>query len=739
MKKPSDVFKEFQKFLTLQVGIVNKLTFPYPDIPEGEHQKKQIAFAMTFWEFSRRMIKNERVSSMAEKRDFLFFFMKNEQAVCAENRYLKIIAMTEALPTKVWRRLLWRENIDFVSDESFLRRLNGEQIKAIEDNFNDLFPAVGKPRTPRVFKKTLRDRFKVFFRAITVKKLLTEEEIYQKRYLTKGAWAFNLLGIDFGFALYPKGENDDRKITNQKFTRFLSVKEHINDFVVNQEDGVYWGLYRSARSNYAFYPNKVVKLRDHVCPGFWWTFLVQAMFWILSPAMLALSGKIVVHHGLKAAAILPLVGALPMIIWGLVAFGRVAVKLLSYCSKPLKIIGYCILAVIVIAVAGVVLILLYALTLWLFGVLSPVLGIILAGLTIAIAYFYVFFFGACIMPDETWFDYDDIPIIIRIVLPLTLAVAALVAGYKYLTPYVVRLAQAIWQWYMSNLFLTNWLIFSIIFFGVFFFAYRIYLKNERRFVKFRKIFIWINRVFLILTTIFIGIEVAMFGGLIISAVGLWPVVILAVVVVALGYSLIMLDKVNPSNIEERERAWKFLHRLDDELGVFASKSYIRDLLNSPWLRDLDFQTRWETVDDIRYLANSLFYKSRTRLAFSELMAERGSLEVIKILFDKSGKIKTRGYTEWGRLKIVNFVIDGLSVDEAIQQMWAKRSAAKKARERTLEIMATIFWVIVFPFYYAGKGIAWVLIRIGRFFLSLKDLISFFNKMCPYVYKPRLLE
>ncbi|OGI76573.1 hypothetical protein A3C57_02500 [Candidatus Nomurabacteria bacterium RIFCSPHIGHO2_02_FULL_33_12] len=201
------------------------------------------------------------------------------------NMHIKRITKIECLPDKVWRKLLWRENIDFMSFESFFRRLEDNQKKAIDETFESLYGNLHgeKPKVPQIFYGKIWDLILVIFGFINVKKLLNAEFIPYNRYESKGAWAFNLLGIDFGFSLYPGGVNDDTKITNKKWTRFLSIKEHISDFIVNQEDGVYWGMYRTARSIFSFRIKRDVYLKNHVCPGFWATLLFHLYFWIISP------------------------------------------------------------------------------------------------------------------------------------------------------------------------------------------------------------------------------------------------------------------------------------------------------------------------------------------------------------------------------------------------------------------------------------------------------------------------
>lgn len=227
-----------------------------------EEKMPQIIDALAFWKFVDGVGWWARIP-------FLAYFVANS------NPLIRIVAMAESLPTGVWRKILWKHNIDFMSFESFLRRLEEKQIEAIKQNYEDLFVA---GEVPRIFSRLER-----FFRGITVEKLLEEGFNSEKRYSRKAAMSFNLLNLDFGFNAYPKGVKDDTKVEEISPLKFLSVKNHADDFVVNKEDGKYWWLYRKARSNYVWRPNREVKIKTHICPGFWYTLLVHSVFWIASP------------------------------------------------------------------------------------------------------------------------------------------------------------------------------------------------------------------------------------------------------------------------------------------------------------------------------------------------------------------------------------------------------------------------------------------------------------------------
>ncbi|MFT5280887.1 MAG: hypothetical protein ACI9AR_000327 [Flavobacteriaceae bacterium] len=243
---------------------------------EFQQTRRQVP-ALVLWKFFRSI--HEDVSVL-EKHAFLKNQLKNE------NAYIRLVSCFELLPDDIFRKILWKENIDFLSFESFLRRVKPEQIEAIEMNYNDLCSG----SIPRVYKKGLRDRVRIACGKLKLNDLFKNESYYgESRYKSKGSWAYSLFSLDFGFSRYPNGISDDSEIKDIRPSRFLSIKNHINDFVVNKEFGKYWLLYRKARSNYVVSSKKEIVLSSHICPGFWWTFFVHFLFWFVSPVLFALS------------------------------------------------------------------------------------------------------------------------------------------------------------------------------------------------------------------------------------------------------------------------------------------------------------------------------------------------------------------------------------------------------------------------------------------------------------------
>ncbi len=233
-----------------------------------EKTKEDYVKALCLWNFIQKYLDSH--NKMPTRRSFLKNFIDE-----GSNTLLSFVATIESLPTSVFRKVLWKYNIDFMTTESFLRRIESEQEEAVVRNYQQLFE---KNKVPEVF-----GWFEKTFKRISVEKLLEEKLNFSTRYERKGAMSYNLLNLDFGFNAYPKGCDDDYKLIEVSPFRFLSEKNHADDFIVNKDFGKYWWLYEKARSNYVWGRYKNVQLKKHICPGFWITFFLHFIFWIASP------------------------------------------------------------------------------------------------------------------------------------------------------------------------------------------------------------------------------------------------------------------------------------------------------------------------------------------------------------------------------------------------------------------------------------------------------------------------
>lgn len=235
--------------------ICDSMTFDYEKnrIPE---KRTEIAEALKLWRYAKREFDSCRYyqddECISARLEFLSAF------VWSENKLVALVAMIEMMPINVWRKLLWQHNIDFSSLESFLRRINEVQYEALKIAFLALS----------------KDDFSA-----------SQDGRRNRRYLSKGSMSYNLLNLDFGFNAYPNGVNDDKQVVEVSPWRFLSIKNHADDFVVNTESGRYFSLYKSARSNFVWFPKEEVRLKTHICPGFWVTLLLHLWFWLGSPLL----------------------------------------------------------------------------------------------------------------------------------------------------------------------------------------------------------------------------------------------------------------------------------------------------------------------------------------------------------------------------------------------------------------------------------------------------------------------
>lgn len=256
-----------------------------------DNKKLNMYLGLVFWKFVRAEVQRQ---AWENRRTLLGRFVNHD------NPYIAVVAMIESLPVPVFRRVLWRNNINYESCLSFLRRLSKKDYEAIRKNYNDLLVDGKQPRVLSFFE-SLQSKFKV-------EALMESEDDRFLRNQDKGSWSYNLLGLDFGFNAYCNGLNDDNKSEAKSWVDFLSLKNHSDDFIVNQEFGKYWWLYRTARSNWGWKRNKNVSLKRQICPGFWWTFFIHLIFWLISPVLAVTFGSVTtyINSGLDLFWAIPL-------------------------------------------------------------------------------------------------------------------------------------------------------------------------------------------------------------------------------------------------------------------------------------------------------------------------------------------------------------------------------------------------------------------------------------------------
>ncbi|MDR0860449.1 MAG: hypothetical protein LBO09_05800 [Candidatus Peribacteria bacterium] len=267
-----DLRKDLEQFFTAN-RLKEEMSYDYGS--ENLSQKAEIRKALIFWDFVKYRFE-DKPDLFCDRIEFL------EDFTTHRNPYLALVAKTEMLPTLVWEKILWRYNIDYSSLENFLRRIffeeNADQREAIQVNWNDIYV---EKKQPRVLKKRFWDRLgqRVYLamKWLGLGKYVPNFTSFEGERLSKVAWAYNFIGLDFGFALYPfEGSDEKETLTadsplGDQLDKVLSKKAHENDFATNNVDGIYWFLYRFLCTWGFMLFTRKVKLNGWVCPSFWAT------------------------------------------------------------------------------------------------------------------------------------------------------------------------------------------------------------------------------------------------------------------------------------------------------------------------------------------------------------------------------------------------------------------------------------------------------------------------------------
>ncbi len=272
-----------KRHVTTLMGQLNKidpieLKFDYGEKPKGIAMQKQIAAALTFWEFYKSLVyKVDGIANLPNDMDDLRHDLL--ERVASEDSLRGFIACWLRLPVTIVETLKWSVNLDIQSRESFLRRLLRSQIESVRGAYVEFFEYECVP-------SCMSDgSFRTWtHRNVSYESLAAEPLVSDKRTESKSAWNKEYAYMNFGHALYPEGAADDTSESGV-FRKFLSVKNHVNDFAVNQHDGLYWFLYRTLRSNYVWNRNAEVKLSPRICPGFWVTIMSWFFITLFSPIL----------------------------------------------------------------------------------------------------------------------------------------------------------------------------------------------------------------------------------------------------------------------------------------------------------------------------------------------------------------------------------------------------------------------------------------------------------------------
>lgn len=707
-------------------------------------EKQDFNQASLFWEFVRT-----NRDALFLKRDLFIEFLTESSE--NKNRLVRAVALMELLPTPIWRKVLWRENIDFISYESFLRRITDEQIEAMARNLSDIregkYPEVGK-------KSSINDM--LFNRKMEVFPLT--EGNTSKRYTSRAAWAYNLLGLDFGFSLYPKGPDDDTQITNKKFTRFLSVKEHINDFVVNQEDGKYWWLYKTARSNYVWFPNRHVELKTHVCPGFWATLILHLMFWIVSPLCFSAAITSWISSGAfwNWWSVATLVTALTPL-WLLIAFLRMTLpgvarffgKIFSY-KKFWEIFGvvFSLLVVLLFMISFIVVIwrkwgIIVHDIIQYYDFCGNVLHLGVFISTIAPFIIIINFYRAvdCIFSDTTWRkNFLD--------KPLWFKALSILIGFQIIdstiSPVIVEGIRNVVSFAIEETIMFIEIAGSLIFI-----AYLVYVllqtdfaareeEYARNSTKIRSVILyWIGGQ-IILLVVNGGVSLDDFNQPLMALFILFSILLA-------GIFWLMTEKINEETIPLREEATSriefFKNRFDWSDGKGKndydklSKRLKSLLLKNNWLMSLPHDVFRQKFDVFIKSFDSVYDPSSVRVSMEILLPilDEKLFRRITILNRQSFRPYGSDYIPW--LKLVLAGVSGKRAMTIIEENHRKKVIADRNTDKLLTSIGNFFKCC---YGYTLKPIVSFFVWCGRTVLTLRDLWKLFNERCPYISKEKYL-
>lgn len=727
----------------------------------------QIVEALTF----RNFIRNNVAHDFPERRSFLFAIISDQNF----SESIRLIARIESLPSSVWRKILWRENIDFISFESFLRRITPEQVMAIQNNFEDLFGT--NPKIPRVFLKSLRDRVRIFFGILSLDKILKEPYDYYERNQSKPAMAYNLLGLDFGFSLYPGGKNDDTKITNKKFTRFLSIKNHINDFIVNMEDGKYWWMYKSARSNFVVRYGKEVKIKTHICPGFWATMFYHLLFWIISPVLftgLLITGIKTGNWNIAGPALF--VSSLTPV-WCVLAFLKLLFylliwllrEMLGWCEKQedvfKKIVIFGLILPLGIVGLGMFLHISYLLVVGLSLFFGPVLAFLMV---CALIFYFIVLIGIL---NESNF-YRNVPLWVKNLAYIILGAAVLrtidlwvykhVARAVYVSAiFVADFASYLWDSFISqNLIILIWMCLSGFVFMFFMNLIGIFNRDEKLFVERTKRSTGFLGLWILLSLVFVEAQLLYTGNLgsFIHYPFLWILPLFSVITAWLA-AIFQMKTITDEEIRKRMVSRVLVNNLNSSYLSDGKFKFNNNLfIDNDWLSALPKEQALKILEDIKEISmkfsrmssydkkHNVFLARKRVLYFVIKSATPTLIEQLKSC--DAGYVESLSFVD--RLSFIYKLTTGLTIKKAKKEMDSlikNRIRSLNESVKKVESRKRMWWKLIYSLVFflklCCKPFIWFWIKIirpfVRFLATIKDLWKLFNERCPYVTKSELLS
>ncbi|PLX22213.1 hypothetical protein C0584_00475 [Candidatus Parcubacteria bacterium] len=705
-------------------------------------RKESIIEALIFWSVVRQFW-----FSSIEQR---FEVLKNYTE--SQNEFISVIALLESLPTMVFRRVLWKFNIDFMSDESFLRRITKEQKDSIWETYTELF---SEKKVPSIF-----GFWKKLFSRISIQKLLADDSV-NGRYERKGMMSYNLLNLDFGFNAYPGGVSDDSRIVEISPLRFMSFKNHADDFIVDKEFGLYWWLYRAARSNYVWFPNREVYLSTHVCPGFWYTLFIHFIFWILSPAtVIAVQQGLLtyIYHewnivGFLLGLVAIVLAGILTPLWSLLAVLKLLASALgimnivrsfgksvnAFCKKYDEFLGAAFTIGIITAVIYVGYWALY------FGhhFFYPAFGHVgSVYVTVALLTWLLPQLtdnGQVKVKDFHWLGkvivypvavYAPIRFMVDYAEEVNFALTKILFVIHKIDDFIIFFAKTFWEfcvfygWALFILFGPLILMMILIFAGRFIKiseerAFQIYDRIAFYFVPFLTLVMIVYLVLLALSAQKMGYLPKSMGENLLLA--FMPVLLL----VALYFVAKKLRILNPvyKEVDDISGPWQADSSLKIDIKLF---------LQNQWFLKQDEDTKRKFIREVVDLTYGIFEDSLIRKSAQAYLAKMSTQSRLDTLFDRQGLYA--GITDEISLGVIRMVSQGEPCNK--KTLKKVKEEVRKVNE-TFEKVFDFLKILAKPFVWLYEGFVFVLKVLKKVFweypITLWRLYDqFFNKTCPYV-------
>ena len=741
--------------------------------------QENIMEALIFWKFVRINMRNEQeYIEKEELREFLKRFFWHG------NNFVSIVARFETLPDDTLRKLLWKENIDFMSFESFLRRLEEDQQQVIRKASENFFlPSNADANNPK--------------------------NIYGNydRWSTKGAWAFNLLGLDFGFSLFPNGTKNDTQITNKKYSRFLSIKEHINDFIVNQYNGKYWRMYKSARSNYVINASKIVELKPHICPGFWATLGIHLMFWVLSPIFFGATLWHVCHpssvpaHFSVGTLLLLIASLFPTPIFGFFALIKFTISYLdnhgSHISdffsgisksvngwyklnkKAVDFTAKGFVKIVVVAICVAILIGLgFASKYYWIGLGKIHVPEIIRVILYPVILFHLVYFIWCKTFElniGSIEEYSDVPKWVKwfslasVLIFLTDLYVMYV--HKSMSAFFMHSLEAIKNFFVDSTLIAVLIIVSFLITGFGGWLISMALRYEEKFAKYSKHIGYLT--WIVGLSLAYSYHKALTGDEMMMYQSRTPFQVSFILGFFAFFALMILwfntRYINLETLESRKAARGIISILyrrsiidstDDRFKRNQTKINFKKFMKNKWLISLNQKKKEEVLESLSKSLHSLFATSKFHANVSmnrfiknfivdtDVKKFNAVLRVSKMICDQRAKDDFLRYLdEEDMFYLFEKVLNGKSLSESINLLKQEEKAKRLKKEQSDKAWDDfgVWWAkyigdpIIWFFKMISFPFVWICRKIAQFFGTLKFLIVLFNERCPFIAKSKVLE